>query len=49
MTVRKLIKKYTELTKQNYETIFISQVISDLRLITMKEDIRRAIKAERRR
>ena len=41
MTVRKLIKKYKELVKQNYETIYISQVISDLRLITSEEDLRR--------
>lgn len=41
MTVRKLIKKYTNLAKQNYETIFISQVISDLRQITSEEDLRR--------
>ena len=42
MTVRKLIKKYGKLIKQNYETIIINQVITDLRLITWKEDIRRA-------
>ena len=41
MTVRKLIKKYTELTKQGYETMIIFQVISDLRQITMKEDLKR--------
>jgi len=41
MTVRKLLKKYKELVKQNYETIFISQVISDLRQITNEEDLRR--------
>ena len=41
MTVRKLIKKYTNLVKQNYETIIISQVISDLRQVTMKEDLKR--------
>ena len=41
MTVRKLIKKYTNLVKQNYETIVISQVISDLRQITSEEDLRR--------
>jgi len=44
MTVRKLIKKYTNLVEQNYETIYISQVISDLRQITREEDLRRAIK-----
>lgn len=42
MTVRKLIKKYTNLIKQDYETIIISQVISDLRQITAEEDLRRA-------
>ena len=41
MTVRKLIKKYNNLVKQNYETIYISQVISDLRRITSEEDLRR--------
>jgi len=41
MTVRKLIKKYTNLIKQGYETMIISQVISDLRQITSEEDLRR--------
>ena len=31
MTIKKLIEKYMELQKSNYETIIISQVISDLR------------------
>lgn len=41
MTVRKLLKKYQELAKQNYETIYITQVISDLRRITSEYDLRR--------
>ena len=41
MTIRKLIKKYKELIKQNYETIIIGQVVSDLRQITGEEDLRR--------
>ena len=47
MTVRKLIKKYTKLTQEGYETIFLTQVLSDLRMITWKADIRRAEKAEK--
>ena len=45
MTIKKLIQKYMELTKQGYETIIISQVITDLRQITMKYDL---IKARRK-
>lgn len=41
MTIRKLYKKYLELAKQNYETIFISQVLSDLRQIISKENLQR--------
>ena len=47
MTVRKLIKKYTKLTQEGYETIFLTQVLSDLRMITWKADIRRAERAEK--
>jgi len=46
MTVRKLVEKYMKLNQQGYETIIISQVISDLRLITMKLDLRRTNKNE---
>lgn len=41
MTVRKLIKKYTELVKQNYETMIISQVINDLNFIVWEQKCRR--------
>lgn len=41
MTVRKLIKKYTKLVKQNYETIFISEVIKDLNFIVWEQKCRR--------
>jgi hypothetical protein len=47
MTIRKLIETYTELNKQGYETIIISQVISDLRQITMKYDLIKAKKEEK--
>jgi len=33
MTLKKLIKKYTKLIKQNYETICITQVVNDLRQV----------------
>lgn len=46
MTVKKLIEKYQQLVKQNYETIIISQVISDLRQIQMKYDLRKARRDE---
>ena len=41
MTIRKLYKKYLKLQKQNYETIIISQVLSDLKQIILKEDLQR--------
>ena len=47
MTVKKLIKKYTKLIEENYETIFISQVISDLRLIRMKYELRKIKRLEK--
>lgn len=31
MTIKKLIEKYIKLTEEGYETMFITQVISDLR------------------
>jgi hypothetical protein len=45
MTIKKLIEKYVNLQKMNYETIIISQVISDLRQIQMKYNL---IKYKRR-
>jgi len=42
MTVKKLIEKYVELQKQNYESILISQVVNDLRQIQMQNDLRAA-------
>lgn len=30
MTVRKMYEKYVGLTRQNYETVFITQVLNDL-------------------
>jgi len=33
MTLNKLIGKYIELQKEGYETIIISQVVNDLRLV----------------
>ena len=41
MTIRKLFKKYKKLSNKNYETIVISQIISDLREIIREEDLRR--------
>ena len=42
MTIKKLIEKYIDLQKKNYETIIISQVICDLTQIQRKNDLRRA-------
>ena len=47
MTIRKLITKYTKLTQAGNETIFLTQVLSDLRLITWKADIRRIERARK--
>jgi len=33
MTLKKLIEHYVKLTKKNYETVCISQVINDLRQV----------------
>lgn len=41
MTPRKLLKKYEQMAKDRYETVYVSQVISDLRscLKPIKEKI----------
>jgi uncharacterized radical SAM superfamily protein len=46
MTIKKLIEKYMKLQKQGYESILISQVISDLRPIIMANNLRRANRRE---
>lgn len=42
MTIKKLLKKYTDLLKQNYETVTISEVVKDLRLIESQNILRNA-------
>ena len=40
MTIQKLIDKYTNLTKQNYETIIIAEVLNDLWQIKRQNALR---------
>ena len=44
MTIRKLYKKYQKLQNQKYETICITQVLSDLRQIISKQNLQRYIR-----
>lgn len=41
MTIKELLAKYTQMVKDNYETVFISEVVNDLWQMERQNVLRR--------